>query len=213
MNACHLAIQPQTLNYKKSLVLKNRFRKYLPVVVDLETGGFDPEINAILEIAITLIEEEDNKLIVGDTYRHHIDPFEGSIVEEKSLEFTKIKLDHPLRNGINEKDALNDLFKIINKTKNKYECSRAILVGHNAHFDSSFLAAAYKRNNIKKTPFHKFSLIDTVSLGVLATGQTVLARICDELGIDYHNDEAHSAAYDTVVTAKVFCSIVNNFDN
>ena len=194
-------------------MLKNRFRKYLPVVVDLETGGFDPEINAILEIAITLIEEEDNKLIVGDTYRHHIDPFEGSIVEEKSLEFTKIKLDHPLRNGINEKDALNDLFKIINKTKNKYECSRAILVGHNAHFDSSFLAAAYKRNNIKKTPFHKFSLIDTVSLGVLATGQTVLARICDELGIDYDNDEAHSAAYDTAVTAKVFCSIVNNFDN
>ena len=208
-----MAIQPQTLNYKKSLVLKNRFRKYLPVVVDLETGGFDPEINAILEIAITLIEEEDNKLIVGDTYRHHIEPFEGSIVEEESLEFTKIKLDHPLRNGINEKDALNDLFKIINKTKNKYECSRAILVGHNAHFDSSFLAAAYKRNNIKKTPFHKFSLIDTVSLGVLATGQTVLARICDELGIDYDNDEAHSAAYDTAVTAKVFCSIVNNFEN
>ena len=208
-----MAIQPQTLNYKKSLVLKNRFRKYLPVVVDLETGGFDPEINAILEIAITLIEEEDNKLIVGDTYRHHIEPFEGSIVEEESLEFTKIKLDHPLRNGINEKDALNDLFKIINKTKNKYECSRAILVGHNAQFDSSFLAAAYKRNNIKKTPFHKFSLIDTVSLGVLATGQTVLARICDELGIDYDNDEAHSAAYDTAVTAKVFCSIVNNFDN
>ena len=194
-------------------MLKNRFRKYLPVVVDLETGGFDPEINAILEIAITLIEEENNKLVVGDTYRHHIEPFEGAIVEEESLEFTKIKLDHPLRNGINEKDALNDLFKIINKTKNKYECSRAILVGHNAHFDSSFLAAAYKRNNIKKTPFHKFSLIDTVSLGVLATGQTVLARICDELGIDYDNDEAHSAAYDTVVTAKVFCSIVNNFDN
>ena len=208
-----MAIQPQTLNYKKSLVLKNRFRKYLPVVVDLETGGFDPEINAILEIAITLIEEENNKLIVGDTYRHHIEPFEGSIVEEESLKFTKIKLDHPLRNGINERDALNDLFKIINKTKNKYECSRAILVGHNAHFDSSFLAAAYKRNNIKKTPFHKFSLIDTVSLGVLATGQTVLARICDELDIDYDNDEAHSAAYDTAVTAKVFCSIVNNFDN
>ena len=200
------------LNYKKSSVLKNRFRKYLPVIVDLETGGFNPEINAILEIAITLIEEDNNKLVVGKTHRHHINPFEGSIVEEESLEFTKIKLDHPLRNAVDEKDALNDLFKIINKAKNKYECSRAILVGHNAHFDSSFLSAAYKRNNIKKTPFHKFSLIDTVSLGVLATGQTVLARICDELDIDYDNDEAHSAAYDTVVTAKVFCSIVNNFD-
>tara|TARA_B100001250_G_scaffold239862_1_gene206138 strand:+ start:6821 stop:7405 length:585 start_codon:yes stop_codon:yes gene_type:complete len=194
-------------------VLKNRFRKYLPVVVDIETGGFDPELNAILEIAITLIEEQDNKFVVGETYRHHINPFENSIIEKESLDFTKIKLDHPLRNAINEKDAIKDIFKIINKIKNKYECSRAILVGHNAHFDMSFLDAAIKRNNIKKTPFHKFSVIDTVSLGVLATGQTVLARICDQLGIDYDNDQAHSAAYDTLVTAKVFCAIFNSYDN
>jgi len=194
-------------------VLKNRFRKYLPVVVDIETGGFDPELNAILEIAITLIEEQDNKFVVGETYRHHINPFENSIIEKESLDFTKIKLDHPLRNAIDEKDAIKDIFKIINKIKNKYECSRAILVGHNAHFDMSFLDAAIKRNNIKKTPFHKFSVIDTVSLGVLATGQTVLARICDQLGIDYDNDQAHSAAYDTLVTAKVFCAIFNSYDN
>ena len=204
---------PQILNYKKNLVLKNRFRKYLPVVVDIETGGFNPETNAILEIAITLIEEKNNKLFVGETFRHHITPFEGSVVEKESLEFTKIKLDHPLRTSLSEVDAIKDLFKIINKTKNKYECSRAIIVGHNAHFDSSFLTAAYERNKIKKTPFHKFSVIDTVSLGVLATGQTVLARICDELDIDYDNDEAHSAAYDSNVTAKVFCSIINKFDS
>ena len=194
-------------------MLKNRFRKYLPVVVDIETGGFDPELNAILEIAITLIEEQDNKFVVGETYRHHINPFQNSIIEKESLDFTKIKLDHPLRNSIDEKDAIKDIFKIINKIKNKYECSRAILVGHNAHFDMSFLDAAMKRNNIKKTPFHKFSVIDTVSLGVLATGQTVLARICDQLGIDYDNDQAHSAAYDTLVTAKVFCAIFNSYDN
>ena len=194
-------------------MLKNRFRKYLPVVVDVETGGFDPETNAILEIAITLIEQEDDNFIVGETFRHHIIPFKDLIVEDESLEFTKIKLDHPLRNAVSEIDALQDLFKIINKTRNRYECSRAILVGHNAHFDHSFLTASYKRNNIKKTPFHKFSVIDTVSLGVLATGQTVLARICDELSIDYDNEEAHSAAYDTIVTAKVFCKIVNEFDN
>lgn len=208
-----MVTQPQILNYKKSLVLKNRFRKYLPVVVDIETGGFNPTSNAILEIAITLIEEENKKLIVGETFRHHIVPFEGSIVEKESLEFTKINLDHPLRNAVTESEALNDLFKIINKAKNKYECSRAILVGHNAHFDNSFLTESLKRNNIKKTPFHKFSVIDTVSLGVLATGQTVLARICDKLNIDYDNDEAHSAAYDTVVTAQVFCSILNKYDS
>ena len=192
-------------------MLKNRFRKYLPVIVDIETGGFDPNTNAILEIAITLIEEKNNSFIPGNTHRFHIKPFEGSVVEKESLEFTKIKLDHPLRNAVEEIEALKDLFKIINVAKNKYECSRAILVGHNAHFDKSFLDASVIRNNIKKTPFHKFSVIDTVSLGVLATGQTVLARICEKLSIDYDNDEAHSAAYDTRVTAEVFCKIVNKY--
>ena len=193
-------------------MLKDRFRKYLPVVMDLETGGFDSETNAILEIAITLIEEEDEQLIVGETHRFHIEPYEGSIVEEESLLFTKIKLDHPLRNAVSEEHALKELFKIINKNKNAYECSRAILVGHNAHFDSSFLNAAVERNNIKKSPFHPFSVLDTVTLGALATNQTVLARICEALDIDYDSKEAHSAAYDSDVTAKVFCKVINNYN-
>ena len=191
-------------------MLKNRFRKYLPVVVDLETGGFNSKKNAILEIAITLIEEVDESLVVGDTHRFHIEPYEGLIVEEESLEFTKIKLDHPLRNAISEEEALKNLFAIINKTRAKYECSRAILVGHNAHFDLSFLNEAIHRNNIKRSPFHPFSVLDTVSLGVITTQQTVLARICDALSIDYDSNEAHSAAYDSDVTAKVFCKVLNN---
>lgn len=193
-------------------MLKDRFRKYLPVVMDLETGGFDSETNAILEIAITLIEEENDELIVGQTHRFHINPYEGSIVEDESLQFTKIKLDHPLRNAVCEDDALKELFKIINVARNKYECSRAILVGHNAHFDSSFLNAAVKRNDIKKSPFHPFSVLDTVTLGALATNQTVLARICESLEIDYDPKEAHSAAYDSDVTAKVFCRVINDFN-
>jgi len=194
-------------------MLKDRFRKYLPVVVDLETGGFNSKENAILEIAITLIEEIDELLVVGDTHRYHIEPYEDLIVEDESLEFTKIKLDHPLRNAVSEKDALKELFTIINKEKSKYECSRAILVGHNAHFDLSFLNEAIARNNIKRSPFHPFSVLDTVSLGALATQQTVLARICDSLSIDYDSNEAHSAAYDSKVTAKVFCRVINDLSN
>ena len=194
-------------------MLKDRFRKYLPVVVDLETGGFNSKENAILEIAITLIEEIDELLVVGDTHRYHIEPYEDLIVEDESLEFTKIKLEHPLRNAVSEKDALKELFTIINKEKSKYECSRAILVGHNAHFDLSFLNEAISRNNIKRSPFHPFSVLDTVSLGALATQQTVLARICDSLSIDYDSNEAHSAAYDSKVTAKVFCRVINDLSN
>ena len=193
-------------------MLKDRFRKFLPVVVDLETGGFDAEENPILEIAIQLVDWESNQLVLGDSYRHHIDPFKGLRLNQESLDFLKLDLSHPLRVSVDEKTAITDLFKIINKHKSKYECSRAILVGHNAFFDHSFLLAACKRNNIKKSPFHPFSLIDTVSLGVLATKQTVLARVCKELQVEYDNDEAHSAAYDAKVTAAVFCSIVNSFD-
>ena len=193
-------------------MLKDRFRKFLPVVVDLETGGFDAEENPILEIAIQLVDWESNQLVLGDSYRHHIDPFKGLRLNQESLDFLKLDLSHPLRVSVDEKTAITDLFKIINKHKSKYECSRAILVGHNAFFDHSFLLAACKRNNIKKSPFHPFSLIDTVSLGVLATKQTVLARVCKELQVEYDNDEGHSAAYDAKVTAEVFCSIVNSFD-
>ena len=193
------------------MILKERFRKYLPVVVVIETGGFDPLNNAILEIAITLIEEIDGQLEVGDTFRYHIEPYEGLAIEKESLEFTKIDLNHPLRIAVSEKEALTDLFKIINKARNKYECSRAILVGHNAHFDSSFINESVKRNGIKKSPFHPFSVLDTVSLGVLATNQTVLARVCDSLQIDYDSKQAHSAAYDSDVTAKVFCKVVNEY--
>ena len=193
-------------------MLKERFRKFLPVVVDLETGGFDSKKNAILEIAIQLIDEEDSRLVLGEPHRYHIEPFDNLIVDKDALEFLKLDLNHPLRVAVEERFALQEVFKIINKQKNKYECSRAILVGHNAFFDHSFLLEACLRNNIKKSPFHPFSLIDTVSLGVLATKQTVLARICNDLDISYDNEEAHSAAYDAMVTAQVFCKIINNFD-
>ena len=196
------------------MLLNQRFRKYLPVVVDLETGGFDPTNNAILEIAATLIGQNDKyELVVLDTYRYHIDPYEDLIVEQESLDFTKIKLDHPLRKAVSEKEALTELFKIINKAKSEYSCSRAILVGHNAHFDLAFIKESIKRNNIKKSPFHPFSVLDTVSLGAMHTQQTVLARVCESLNIDYDSNEAHSAAYDAEITAKVFCNIINLFDN
>ena len=194
-------------------MLKDRFRKFLPVVVDLETGGFDAQKNAILEIAIQLIDFKDGRIILGDSHRYHINPPPELKVNQDSLDFLKLDLNHPLRVAVDELSAIKECFKIINIHRTKYECSRAILVGHNAFFDHSFLLAACERHSIKKSPFHPFSLIDTVSLGVLATKQTVLAKVCKELGIAYDNNEAHSAAYDAKVTAEVFCLVVNLFDS
>ena len=91
-------------------MLKDRFRKFLPVVVDLETGGFDAKKNAILEIAIQLIDEENSKLILGDSHRYHIKPFDELIIDKDALEFLKLDLNHPLRIAVEEDYALKETF-------------------------------------------------------------------------------------------------------
>ena len=94
-------------------MLKERFRKFLPVVVDLETGGFNSKNNAILEIAIQLIDEKDSKLILGESHRFHIKPFEGLIVDTESLEFLKLDLNHPLRMAVDENLHLRKYSKLL----------------------------------------------------------------------------------------------------
>ena len=195
------------------MLLKNRFRKYLPVIVDLETGGFDPEVNPILEIALQFVGLEESGFVLGESVRHHLVPADGLILNKEALEFTKIELNHPLRNAITAEEALKSICKIVNKKRSEYECSRAILVGHNAHFDLSFLQTNFNRYQIKNSPFHPFSVFDTVTLGAAFTGQTVLARIAKELNINYDNDLAHSASYDAEITAKIFCILINRIES
>jgi ribonuclease T len=195
------------------MLLKNRFRKYLPVIVDLETGGFNPEVNPILEIALQFVDLEENGFVLGESVRYHLAPADGLILNKEALEFTKIELNHPLRNAVTTEEALKSICKIVNKKRSENECSRAILVGHNAHFDLSFLQTNLNRYQIKNSPFHPFSVFDTVSLGAAFTGQTVLARIAKELNINYDNDLAHSASYDAEITAKIFCILMNRIES
>ena len=91
------------------------------------------------------------------------------------------------------------------------QCNRAILVGHNAHFDAGFLTAATERLGLKRNPFHPFSYFDTATLAGLAVGHTVLARACALADIPFDNKEAHSAQYDVTKTAELFCLIVNRW--
>ncbi|SDG01315.1 RNAse T [Onishia taeanensis] len=195
-------------------LMAQRFRSFLPVVVDLETGGFDAKGDAILEIAaVTLSMDPDGNLIPDATYAFHVTPFEGANVEQSALDFTGINLDDSLRKrvALSESEAMNEIFRPVRKAIKAHNCTRAILVGHNAAFDHGFLNAAVNRCNIKRNPFHPFSSFDTASLSGLVYGQTVLARACRAAGIEFDNTEAHSARYDTERTAELFCSIVNRF--
>lgn len=193
--------------------MKDRFRGYLPVVIDMETGGFNASTDAVLEIAGTLMRMDDHgDLKVHATHNFHVKPFEGANIEQSALDFTGIDPWHPFREAVDEKDALTELFKVVRAEMKEQGCVRAVLVGHNAHFDAGFLNAAVERCSIKRSPFHPFSHFDTATLSGLAYGQTVLAKACVEAGIDFSNSEAHAAAYDAEKTAELFCGIVNKWN-
>jgi ribonuclease T len=191
--------------------MARRFRGFLPVVVDVETGGFNPNTDALLEIAAVPLVMEDGLLRPGTTSRFHVQPFPGANIEAAALAVNNIDPYHPLRPALPEKDALTRLFGDIRTAVKDSDCTRAVLVGHNAYFDLNFLNAAVTRADIKRNPFHPFSTFDTATLAGVAFGQTVLAKALVAAGLTWNSSEAHSAAYDAEQTAALFCIICNRF--
>ncbi len=190
----------------------DRFRGFLPVVVDVETGGFNCKTDALLEIAAVIVGFDPNgELQREETIRYHVKPFEGANLEEASLAVNGIDPDHPLRPAIDERDALGRVFREVRRAVRENGCNRAILVGHNAHFDLGFLNEAIARASIKRSPFHPFSCFDTATMCGVAYGQTVLSRAVKAAGFEFDEESAHSAAYDAEITADIFCQIVNRF--
>ena len=194
------------------LKMANRFRGFLPVVVDVETGGFNSKTDALLEVAVVLLNlNDDGTLERVETIRYHVKPFEGANLEPASLAVNGIDPFHPLRPAIDERDALQRIFREVRRAVRENHCSRAILVGHNAHFDLGFLNEAVARSEIKRNPFHPFSVFDTATLCGVAYGQTVLARAVIAAGMEWDETQAHSASYDAEMTADLFCDVVNRY--
>jgi ribonuclease T len=194
--------------------IAQRFRGFLPVVVDIETAGFIAETDALLEIAAVLLERDPvegwrRALTVG----HHVQPFPGARLDEAALRFNGIDPFHPFRFAVSEAHALNDIFEHVRKAVQAHGCTRAILVGHNPAFDLSFMRAAVERAGVRRNPFHAFSTFDTASLAGVAYGQTVLARAVAAAGMSWDAQAAHSAVYDAEKTADLFCAIVNRWDS
>jgi ribonuclease T len=195
-------------------VIANRFRGFLPVVVDVETGGFNAVTDALLEIGAVLLElGDDGELEPGETLRYHVKPFEGARLDPASLQVTGIDPHHPLRPAVDEREALRGLFQRIRKEVKAHDCKRAILVGHNAFFDLQFINAAVERSGVKRNPFHPFSSFDTVTLAGCTFGQTVLSRAVTAAGIEWDDSQAHSALYDATMTARLFCECLKKIRN
>lgn len=192
--------------------LDKRFRGYLPVVVDIETAGFNAKKHALLEIAAVIVEFDSNfELTITERYSAHVIPFKNSELDEAALKFNGIDPHHPFRMAVEEHEALQLMFTPIQKALKRNNCKRAILVGHNPAFDISFLNAAINRTKIKRSPFHPFSSFDTATLGGLVYQQTVLSKIVQSAGLDWEDEKAHSALYDAEKTAELFCLVVNRW--
>jgi ribonuclease T len=196
----------------KKTLLSRRFRGLLPVVIDVETAGLNAETDALLEVAAVMIAANDQgQLYCGHTYAYHVEPFVGARIDQEALEITGIDPTEPLRFAIPERQALCRLFSIIRAYLEQFSCYRAVLVGHNAWFDLSFILAAAKRSNILYHPFHTFTTLDTASLAGVALGETVLARAAKRARIPFDVQQAHSAIYDAKRTAELFCHIANKW--
>lgn len=201
------SLEPQPDN-----LMAQRFRGFLPVAVDVETGGFNARTDALLEVAaVTMVFDSDGRLVPAQAMNVHVEPFEGANIEPAALEFTGIDPYHPLRGALPEREALKEIFTMVRRAVRAAGCNRAVLVGHNAHFDNGFVQAAAARQQLKRNPFHPFSSFDTATLAGVAFGQTVLAKACEAAELDFDAREAHSALYDAQKTAELFCVIVNRF--
>ncbi|TCK01841.1 RNAse T [Volucribacter psittacicida] len=197
----------QTTDFK---LLKNRFRGYLPVIIDVETSGLNAQTDALLELAAITVKMDENGLLQPDKKCHfHIQPFEGANINPESLKVNGIDIHNPLRGAVPEQQAITELFKMVRRAQKDAECQRSIIVAHNAAFDQSFLMAAVERTGVKRNPFHPFATFDTATLSGFMFGQTVLVKACQAANIVFDGKQAHSALYDTERTTELFCYMVN----
>ena len=193
-------------------LMANRFRNFLPVVVDVETGGFNHRTDALLQIAAVMLGMDGQGWLEPvRTISYHVKPFAGANIEPAALAVNGINPHHPLRPALEEGEALRKVFGPVRTAVKENGCTRAILVGHNAAFDLNFLNAAVERTGNKRNPFHPFSTFDTVTLSGLAFGQTVLSRSAKSAGLQWDDASAHSATYDAQRTAELFCRVVNRW--
>ncbi|HVN45967.1 MAG TPA: ribonuclease T [Steroidobacteraceae bacterium] len=199
-----------TVDAAAAALMSRRFRGYLPVAIDVETGGFNVITDALLEIAVVLIDmDSTGTLRRGASHDFHVQPFAGARLEPASLAVTGIDPWHPLRPALPERDALQRVFREVRHAVRAYNCRRAILVGHNAAFDLACINAAVARAEVKRNPFHPFSCFDTATLAGAALGQTVLAKAMTVAGLEWDADSAHSARYDAQCSAEIFCLVCN----
>ena len=120
---------------KEKSLMAQRFRGFLPVVVDVETGGFNSQTDALLEIAVvTLRMDESGWLYPDEAIDANVIPFEGANLEQEALDSTGIDPFDPERGAVSEVDAMTKMLQLVRKEVKSTGCNRAGQRGRAAGF-------------------------------------------------------------------------------
>lgn len=153
-------------------LIKNRFRGYLPVIIDVETAGLNAQTDALLELAAITVKMDENGYLVEDQKCHyHIQPFEGANINPESLKVNGIDIDNPERGAVPEVIAIPEMFKMVRKAMKEQGCQRAVIVAHNAAFDQGFCKQQLNVLTLNATHSIRLQCLTPQHLQVLCMGK------------------------------------------
>jgi len=159
------------------------------VVFDIETTGFSPVNNRIIEIGAVKVKGGE----IADKFSAFVNP-------DVPIPFEIEKL-----TGINDsmvKDA-----PYIEQVLPEFLsfCEGAVLVAHNAGFDMSFI----KENALRQGIFRKFTCVDTLGIARILLphqGKHTLDAVAKAMGVSLENH--HRAVDDAQATAEIFVKFI-----
>ncbi|MBQ2882683.1 MAG: PolC-type DNA polymerase III, partial [Alphaproteobacteria bacterium] len=159
------------------------------VVFDIETTGFSPVNNRIIEIGAVKVE----KGAITDRYSTFVNP-------DVPIPFEIEKLTGINDNMVVESPMIAEILPEFLEF-----CGDAVLVAHNANFDMSFIIENAGRLGIEK----EFTYVDTLGISrVLFPNQNkhTLDAVAKTLGVSLENH--HRAVDDAEATAQIFVKFI-----
>ncbi len=173
-------------------MLRKKLNEINFVVFDVETTGFKPAEEQIIEIGAVKTDIDGNVL---ETFSEFVSLYKKKEVPQKITELTTITTEELLEKGKNINTVMDDFLKFIDN---------CILVAQNAKFDMSFLAGYFLEE--KRQTFSSVCL-DTINFAKIIfplEDSYRLAHLVELFDVDYASDSHHRADYDAKITADVF---------
>lgn len=174
------------------------------LVIDTETGGFNPYRHSILSLGAVCWRPGKS-----------LDRIELFILEPKltytkrALKVNKISIEWLRQNGVDPSEAVRQFNSFLENNFAKQLLTNKInLSGHNVNFDVGFLRRLYRKAGVKFEDFFSYRVLDTASIirYLNLIGKISLPSASLDDAIKFFNIKAkakmrHSALEDARVTA------------